>query len=171
MSPEPAETIAFVGIGSNLDDPRAQIRRAIAALAKIPRSALCEVSSLYSSAPVGPADQPDYLNAVVRLNTRLAPEALLDQLQAIEAAQGRERDGLRWGPRTLDLDLLLYGDQVISSPRLSVPHPEMAKRSFVLYPLAEIAPDLVLPDGTPLRSLLVPGPTPEPARCGRPEDC
>lgn len=171
MNPAPPGTDAFVGIGSNLDDPREQMRHAVAALAKVPGTTLCEVSALYSSAAVGPPGQPDYLNAVARLRTQLDPEALLDELQAIENARGRVRDGPRWGPRTLDLDVLLYGNEVIDSPRLQVPHPEMAKRSFVLYPLAEIAPELVLPDGTPLRSLLVPGTMPKPARCGRPADC
>ncbi|CAJ1780776.1 2-amino-4-hydroxy-6-hydroxymethyldihydropteridine diphosphokinase [Aeromonas dhakensis] len=152
-------TEVFVAIGSNLADPVGQARRAIAALATLPDSVLVQASSLYSSRPMGPADQPDYVNAVARLNTRLAPLALLDQLQKIELEQGRVRKDERWGPRTLDLDLLLYGDQVINSERLIVPHYGMQEREFVLLPLAEIAPALVLPCGTPLAQLV--------ARCPR----
>jgi 2-amino-4-hydroxy-6-hydroxymethyldihydropteridine diphosphokinase len=103
---------------------------------------------------MGPADQPDYLNAVAMLDTRLAPLALLDALQGIEQQQGRVRSGERWGPRTLDLDLLLYGSAVISGPRLEVPHPGIRQRSFVLVPLADLAPELVFPDGQSLREAL-----------------
>lgn len=152
-------TEVFVAIGSNLSNPVAQARRAIAALATLPESELQQASQLYGSRPMGPADQPDYVNAVVRLHTRLGPLALLDQLQKIELEQGRVRKDERWGPRTLDLDLLLYGEQVIQHERLTVPHYGMKEREFVLLPLAELAPALVLPCGTPLTELV--------ARCPR----
>lgn len=145
---------AFIGLGSNLDEPKTQILRAIAALRGLPLSRLTAVSRLYRSAPMGPADQPDYINAVAMLDTRLSPIELLDALQAIEQAQGRVRGAERWGPRTLDLDLLLYGTERIESERLLVPHPGMAERNFVLYPLSELSPELVLPDGRSLRQLL-----------------
>ncbi|WP_421197202.1 2-amino-4-hydroxy-6-hydroxymethyldihydropteridine diphosphokinase [Aeromonas enteropelogenes] len=144
----------FVAIGSNLADPLGQARRAVSALAALPETELQQASSFYSSRPMGPADQPDYVNAVARLTTRLAPLALLDQLQKIELEQGRVRKDERWGPRTLDLDLLLYGDRVINHERLIVPHYGMQEREFVLLPLAEIAPALVLPCGTPLAQLV-----------------
>lgn len=143
---------AFIGLGSNLEDPSAQLERALQALDRLPESRLTATSALYQSRPVGPP-QPDYLNAVARLDTALPPLALLDQLQAIEDAQGRERKE-RWGPRTLDLDLLLYDQQTLTLDRLQLPHPELARRSFVLYPLADIAPDLTLPGGDTLKSLL-----------------
>ncbi len=149
----------FVAIGSNQADPLGQARRAVSALAVLPETELQQASSFYSSRPMGPADQPDYVNAVARLTTRLAPLALLDQLQKIELEQGRVRKDERWGPRTLDLDLLLYGDRVIKHERLIVPHYGMQEREFVLLPLAEIAPALVLPCGTPLAQLV--------ARCPR----
>ncbi|HEX7030704.1 MAG TPA: 2-amino-4-hydroxy-6-hydroxymethyldihydropteridine diphosphokinase [Gammaproteobacteria bacterium] len=135
---------AFVGLGSNLDDPQRQLELAFDALSGIDETRLVARSSLYRSRPVGPQDQPDFLNAVAELETRLAPEALLDRLQAIETAQGRVRERL-WGPRTLDLDLLLYGGERISTPRLAVPHPGLPLRAFVLYPLAELAPDVEVP--------------------------
>ena len=143
---------AYIGLGGNLGEPEAHLRAAFDALAALPDSHLAAVSSLYRSRAIGPGEQPDYLNAAARLDTLLAPEALLDALQAIEHAAGRERL-LRWGARTLDLDLLLYGDQVIASERLSVPHPHLPERNFVLQPLLEIAPALCLPDGRPLRPL------------------
>jgi 2-amino-4-hydroxy-6-hydroxymethyldihydropteridine diphosphokinase len=135
----PAVT-AYIGLGSNLDDPAAQMQRALLALAALPHSRLRRQSPFYRSRPMGPADQPDYLNAVAALETRLAPLALLDALQAIEQAQGRKRDGQRWGPRSLDLDILLYGAQQIDEARLQVPHPGLGERNFVLYPMADIAP-------------------------------
>lgn len=143
---------AFIGLGSNLQKPHTQLERALQALSQLPESRLIATSALYQSRPVGPP-QPDYLNAVAGLDTALAPLALLDQLQAIEDAQDRQRKE-RWGPRTLDLDLLLYGDRELTLPRLQVPHPELARRPFVLYPLADIAPDLILPGGDSLQSLL-----------------
>lgn len=145
---------AYIGLGSNLDDPQAQLQRAIEALGTLSESRLTAVSHLYRSTPMGPADQPDYINAVAMLDTCLSPLELLDALQAIEQAQGRVRGAERWGPRTLDLDLLLYGTQQIDSERLQVPHPGLAERNFVLGPLSELSPELVLPDGRSLRQLL-----------------
>ncbi len=145
----------YIGLGSNLAEPRQQLRGALDALARIPNSQLAVVSSLYLSDPLGPADQPRYNNAVAALDTSLSPLALLDALQAIELAQGRERKAERWGPRTLDLDILLFGNRLISEPRLTVPHYHMHARAFVLYPLAEIAPaELKLADGRSLVELL-----------------
>lgn len=144
--------LAYIGLGSNLEDPLAQVARAFDELANIPQSALLARSAIYSSHPVGP-EQPDYINAVALLDTQLEPLALLDALQAIEQAHQRLRIQ-HWGPRTLDLDLLLYGDQIIDSERLTVPHPYLTQRSFVLYPLADISPNLHLPDGTSLADLL-----------------
>ncbi len=144
---------AFIALGSNLDDPGQQLQQALAALAALPQSTLRGCSPPYRTRAVGPGDQPDYLNAVCELETALEPLALLDQLQAIEQAQGRRRD-LHWGARTLDLDLLLYGDQTLDLPRLQVPHPRLFERDFVLHPLADLAPGLCFPDGTTLRSRL-----------------
>ncbi|MFI8742578.1 2-amino-4-hydroxy-6-hydroxymethyldihydropteridine diphosphokinase [Stutzerimonas zhaodongensis] len=145
----------YIGLGSNLAEPRRQLRGALDALTSIPDSQLAVVSSLYLSDPLGPADQPRYNNAVAALDTSLSPLALLGALQAIELAQGRERKAERWGPRTLDLDILLFGNRLISEPRLTVPHYHMHARAFVLYPLAEIAPaELKLADGRTLNELL-----------------
>ncbi len=144
----------FIGLGSNQADPAQQLRRACDAISQLPDSRVVAVSSLYRTAPFGPADQPDYVNAVLELSTSLSPLALLDALQAIELDQGRVRTAQRWGPRTLDLDILLYGGERIELPRLTVPHYHMHARPFVLYPLAEIAPHLSLPDGTALADLL-----------------
>ncbi len=144
----------FVGLGSNLTEPETRIREALNALERIPFTELQAVSSLYRSPPLGPADQPDYVNAVASLHTSLEAESLLDHLQLIEHVQGRVRKAERWGPRSLDLDILLFGDHVIDTPRLAVPHYHMHHRAFVLYPLAELAPELVMPDGTPLGALL-----------------
>lgn len=144
----------YIGLGSNQSDPAAQLSRAYEALAALPDTALLRCSRPYRSAPLGPQDQPDYINAVALLETALAPLALLDRLQRIEQQQGRIRTGERWGPRTLDLDILLYGNQQIDCERLHVPHDHMHARPFVLYPLAELDPDLIMPDGTPLQHLL-----------------
>jgi len=137
---------AYIGLGSNLQNPFEQLNNALTALSELPQTELVCASSFYRSTPVGPADQPDYLNAVAALDTALKPLELLDALQAIEQAQGRVR-GERWGARTLDLDILLFGRQIINSTRLFVPHPCMQQRAFVLYPLTEIAPNPVLPNG------------------------
>lgn len=139
-----APTQVYVGLGSNLDDPQAQVRRAIDELAQLPDTRREAVSGLYRTPPMGPPGQPDYINAVAALTTRLDPHRLLDELQAIERAHDRVR-AERWGPRTLDLDILLYGQQVLDDERLVVPHPGIAARAFVLLPLAEIAPDLLIP--------------------------
>lgn len=143
---------AFIGLGSNLQNPRMQLEDAVQTIAQLPESQLTATSALYQSCPVGPP-QPDYLNAVARLDTALTPLTLLDELQAIENAQGRQRKE-HWGPRTLDLDLLLYGNEELILPRLQLPHPELARRPFVLYPLADIAPDLILPGNASLQELL-----------------
>jgi 2-amino-4-hydroxy-6-hydroxymethyldihydropteridine diphosphokinase len=139
-------TAAYIGLGGNLADSRALLasaRRAIAALDRVRETAF---SSFYRSAPMGPPDQPDYVNAVMAVETALPPHDLLKTLQQIELTHGRVRTGLRWGPRTLDLDLLLYGDLQIRDDMLTVPHVGIAEREFVLYPLAEIAPpDLDIP--------------------------
>lgn len=144
----------YIGLGSNLAEPVTQLRGALSALGNLPQTRLAAVSSLYASDPLGPTDQPRYVNAVAALDTGLAPLQLLDALQAIELSQGRVRKDERWGPRTLDLDILLFGQRCIDEPRLQVPHYHMHARAFVLYPLAEIADDLQLPDGRPLRALL-----------------
>ena len=136
--------LAYVALGANLDDPIAQVRRAIAALRDLPASRLLRASSLYRTAPVGIHGQPDFINAVVALETGLAPESLLDALFDIEAAFGRRRDYYH-APRTLDLDLLLYECLVSHTPRLTLPHPRMHLRAFVLAPLLEIAPDCRIP--------------------------
>ncbi|WP_434515502.1 2-amino-4-hydroxy-6-hydroxymethyldihydropteridine diphosphokinase [Dechloromonas sp. ARDL1] len=135
---------AYIALGANLDDPAATVRAAFAALANLPDSRIVHCSSLYRTAPVGIADQPEFINAVAELETSLAPEALLDALLEIEQRFGRIR-AERNGPRTLDLDLLLYNDQYLDLPRLTLPHPRLHLRAFVLQPLAEIAPDLVIP--------------------------
>lgn len=147
-------TVAYIALGSNLENPAQQLQTACDALASEATIRISAGSSVVRSAAVGPGQQPDYLNAVAAMTTSLSAEALLDRLQAIERAQGRERS-VRWGPRTLDLDLLLYGGQQICSPRLQVPHPAMAQRHFVLYPLSELcAADFVLPSGETLAALL-----------------
>lgn len=137
---------AYVGLGSNLAQPARQVAAGFAALAGLADTLLVARSSLYRSPPMGPSDQPDYVNAAAGLLTTLAPEALLQSLQAIEAAHGRRRDGERWGPRTLDLDLLVYGrEDRPDDPMLTLPHPGIAERAFVLRPLHEIAPGLQVP--------------------------
>lgn len=136
---------AYVGLGSNLDNPVAQIKTALAALDRIPETRCVQHSALYRSMPLGELTQPDYVNAVAALDTRLAPLQLLAELQALEQRQGRIRGVEQWGPRTLDLDLLLYADQQLANEILTVPHPRLHERSFVLYPLCEIAQDVVVP--------------------------
>lgn len=144
----------YIGLGANLEQPLTQLRQAVLALQQMPESSLVAVSAFYGSRPMGPQDQPDYINAVAAVDTQLSAEALLDALQHIELSQGRTRKADRWGARTLDLDILLYGNQQINTERLTVPHYGMRLREFVLYPLHEIAPDLTLPDGTVVESLL-----------------
>lgn len=135
---------AYVGIGSNLADPQRQIEQAIEALQAIPQTSLVARSSLYRSAPFGPVAQPDFVNAVAALTTGLDVTALFRQLQAIENRQGRIR-GERWGPRVIDLDLLVFADVLSATEHLTLPHPGIAARNFVLLPLQEIAPDLIIP--------------------------
>lgn len=135
----------YLGLGANLDAPLQQLQQAVNALMQLPHSQLAAVSSFYGSKPMGPQDQPDYVNAVAALDTQLAPEDLLDALQRIELEQGRQRKDERWGPRTLDLDILLYGEAVLATPRLTVPHYGLHQREFVVYPLLELAPDLQVP--------------------------
>jgi len=144
---------AFVGLGANLGRPEGQIRGAFTALETIPETRLLAASSLYRSAPVGVGEQPDFINAVAAIDTRLSARALLDELLGIEARFGRRRES-PGAPRTLDLDLLLSCDQVINEPGLVVPHPRMHERAFVLAPLAEIASDTVVPGKGPVAMLL-----------------
>jgi 2-amino-4-hydroxy-6-hydroxymethyldihydropteridine diphosphokinase len=136
---------AYVGLGSNLNDPYAQILSAMAALDAIPATCCVAFSSLYTSKPLGSRAQPDYLNAVAAVDTRLTAAELLRELHFIENQHGRVRESERWGPRTLDLDLLLFGDIQLEGDDLTVPHPGLPDRSFVLYPLHEIAPQLDIP--------------------------
>jgi 2-amino-4-hydroxy-6-hydroxymethyldihydropteridine diphosphokinase len=144
---------AFIGLGANLERPVEQVRQAILELDAIARTQLLVASSLYRSAPVGYADQPDFINAVAKLSTQLSPRELLDALHEIENRHGRRRS-IRNAPRTLDLDLLLYGARTLDEQGLVVPHPRMHERAFVLLPLAEIAPDARLPGCAPLSQLL-----------------
>jgi len=137
---------AWIGLGSNLDNPRRHVAQALVELDRLPLTRRLAASRLYASRPLGPQDQPDFINAVALLETRLSPLALLDQLQALEQRHRRVR-ARRWGPRTLDLDLLLFDDSVLALPRLVVPHPELRQRAFVVMPLLELAPQLVLPNG------------------------
>lgn len=144
---------AFIGLGSNLEEPVDQIRRALEELAELPETRLKGSSPLYRSPPLGPKGQPWYVNAVAELQTELAPLRLLDELQQIEAGHARVREK-RWGPRTLDLDILLYGGMLLKTERLTIPHKELAQRDFVLVPLLDLAPDLEMPMLGPARALL-----------------
>ncbi len=146
--------LVYIGLGSNLSNPVEQIRSGAAAVAELPGCETLACSALYASPPMGPQDQPDYVNAVMAIDSALSPATLLAQLQAIEARQGRVRHGLRWGPRTLDLDILLYSQEIIETADLIVPHKGIADRAFVLTPLAEIAPDLLIPGKGPITDLL-----------------
>ncbi|WP_089703863.1 2-amino-4-hydroxy-6-hydroxymethyldihydropteridine diphosphokinase [Vreelandella arcis] len=134
--------LAYIGLGSNLDSPIEQVRQALDELDTLPLTRLVAASSLYATPPVGPQNQPDFINAAAALKTHLSPLALLDQLQALEQRHRRQRQR-RWGPRTLDLDLLLYGQQTLVYPRLRVPHLHMHERAFVLVPLHELDPTLL----------------------------
>jgi len=138
-------TRAYIGLGGNLDNPSARIQRAFIAFNTMPKTTLILKSSLYRTAPVGYLDQPDFINAVAAIDTSLEPIALLDALLHLELDEGRSRS-FKNAPRTLDLDILMYGDQQISLDHLIVPHPRMGSRAFVLFPLQEIAPDLVIPE-------------------------
>ncbi|EOL8945002.1 2-amino-4-hydroxy-6-hydroxymethyldihydropteridine diphosphokinase [Cronobacter dublinensis] len=147
-------TLAYIALGSNLAEPLSQVNDALAALAQIPHSRIVATSPFYRTPPLGPQDQPDYLNAAVALETTLTAKALLDNTQRIELQQGRVRKAERWGPRTLDLDIMLFGDETINTERLTVPHYDMKNRAFMLLPLAQIAPALRFPDGERLADVL-----------------
>jgi 2-amino-4-hydroxy-6-hydroxymethyldihydropteridine diphosphokinase len=136
---------AYIGVGSNLQDPRRQVNTACARLADLPRTRLVLTSRLYASRPFGPVSQPDFVNAVAGLLTQLDPEGVLRELRALESAMGRTAPRERWGPRIIDLDLLALGSERRSLPSLTLPHPGIVERNFVLYPLSDIAPDLELP--------------------------
>ena len=136
---------AYIGLGSNLDDPRTQVLEAAERIAQIPRTALVLRSPLYGSRPMGPADQPNYVNAVAGVLTQLSARTLFSELKALERAFGRTEPHERWGPRVLDLDLLVHGRDRLAEADLTVPHPGIVERNFVLYPLSDIAPDLDIP--------------------------
>lgn len=146
--------MAYIGLGSNLDQPVHQLKAARQAIVNLKGVQECAFSSFYRSPPMGPAEQPDYINAVMAVSTILDATELLHRLQQVERQQGRIRTGERWGPRTLDLDLLLYGDRRINRAELIVPHYGIAERAFVLYPLFEIAPDLDIPGIGPVAELV-----------------
>lgn len=155
MTPGPRyQDFAYVGLGSNMGDPVEQVNRAIERLDHIVGTKVIACSSLYRSAPLGSVKQPEYINAVVSLRTRLAARALFTNLQEIERLQGRRR-AVRWGPRTLDLDFLVFGDLQIDEADLTLPHPGIALRNFVLLPLREIAPKLVIPGLGPVTQIVV----------------
>ena len=145
--------VAYIALGSNLDNPKMQIQDAFAELDEIENTRLLQTSSLYASAPWGYADQPDFVNAVASVETELPPRRLLDELLKIETWHGRARSFAN-APRTLDLDIALYGDEIVDEESLKIPHPRMHERAFVLVPLGEIAPDLVIPGQGPIAKLL-----------------
>lgn len=149
-----AETV-YIGLGSNLDQPIQQVQLALQRLHALPQTHVIQYSSLYRTAPLGGLDQPDYINAVAQLITHLSPLELLSNLQLLENLQGRVRQQ-RWGSRTLDLDILLYGQHHIYHPRLTVPHVGLYERAFVLHPLYECNPELILPNGKQLSDILSP---------------
>lgn len=146
-------TIVYVGLGSNMGDTEQHIISALKSLGDIQSTKIMQTSSLYKSKPVGPQDQADYINAVARLDTELSALELLDELQAIENEHGRVRNE-HWGPRTLDLDILMFGNKIINNDRLTVPHPEIPNRCFVLVPLAEIDSECVIPEAGNVRELI-----------------
>jgi 2-amino-4-hydroxy-6-hydroxymethyldihydropteridine diphosphokinase len=146
-------TRAFIGLGSNLGDRLQYLQRAIESLARTPGVQLVDVSSVYETEPVGPAAQGWFLNAVAAVDTHVSPAALLAQTQGIERALGREVT-YRWGPRRIDLDILLYGDRQVHTATLTIPHAELRQRAFVMVPLLELDPRLILPDGTPVSACL-----------------
>jgi len=150
-----ASQTAYIGLGSNLEDPAVQIRKATWRLERLPQCDVTAVSSNYRSEPLGPVAQPDFVNAVAALETRISGRELLQVLQRIEADMGRVRSGERWGPRLIDLDLLILGDTLIAEEDLVVPHPGIPERNFVLLPLREIAPDLIIPGLGPLADIAV----------------
>ena len=143
----------YLGLGANLNSPKKQLDNAVSALKKLPNTKFVKVSQYYASKPMGPQDQPDYINAVAYIKTTLEPEQLLDLTQQIELEHGRVRKAERWGPRTLDIDTLLVDDQIINTARLTVPHYGLTDREFVVYPLLELAPELILPSGVALKTI------------------
>jgi 2-amino-4-hydroxy-6-hydroxymethyldihydropteridine diphosphokinase len=147
-------TTAWIGLGSNLGDREGYLRRALAALDSDPATEVADISTFVETEPVGFLDQPRFLNAAARVETELGPHELLERLLAVELQLGRTRDGPRFGPRTIDLDLLLFGDEVVDEPGLRVPHPRLHERRFVLEPLAELDPGLVVPGHGPIQTLL-----------------
>jgi 2-amino-4-hydroxy-6-hydroxymethyldihydropteridine diphosphokinase len=159
-------TVVYVGLGSNLDDPEIHVRQAMAEIREIPDISVTAISSLYISPPQGPQDQPDFVNAVARLETTLPANILLSNLQAIETKHGRKREK-HWGPRTLDLDILTYGDMTIDLEHLTVPHSQLAARAFVLYPLLEIDEGLDIPGHGQVADLVRQLGEPEPKKAGR----
>lgn len=145
-------TVVYIALGSNMDSPHSQLDSALEAIAQHPHMQLTGVSSRYQTPPIGP-QQPDFINAAAELSTDLSPLALLDALQAIEQQQNRVRN-IHWGPRTLDLDILLYDNLVLESERLTIPHPRLSERAFVLVPLTDLNPQLALPSGETVAELL-----------------
>ncbi len=145
---------AYIGLGSNLSDPRTQVTQAIQELDEIEQTKLVTPSSLYRSKPMGPSDQPDFINAVAKITTKLSAQALLLALQKIEQAHQRKRKSERWGPRTLDLDIILFGEQQIDTKSLKIPHYGLAEREFVLIPLQELQADLIIPGKGTLTDLI-----------------
>lgn len=145
----PTPTSCVIALGSNLQDPMQQITSAIEHIKQLPQTTVVAISSWYQSQAIGPGEQPDYINGAIEISTALTPQTLLKQLQNIENKQQRVRS-TRWGARTLDLDILLYGDRIIDEPDLTVPHPRMLERNFVLFPLHDIDPERRLPDGQPV---------------------
>ena len=157
---------AYIGLGSNLDGPAKQLENTFERLNEIPRTRLLQRSSLYRSAPFGGIEQPDFVNAVAALLTQLPADELLRELQRIETERGRERGDIQWGPRVLDLDLLVYSTQKIDAAELKVPHPGIGERNFVLLPLVEIAPNLSIPGLGRVASLDVSSSEPQITRIG-----
>jgi len=145
--------VTYIALGSNLNDPIQMVRSGLHALSSLADAELISQSSWYRSQAIGPGEQPDYVNGVAKLTTSLSSQELLSALQAIEINHGRERHE-RWAARTLDLDILLHGNSIVSEENLTIPHPRLMERNFVLYPLAEISPELIFPNGLSLQSLL-----------------
>lgn len=146
--------IAYIGLGSNIEQPEAQLHKALLSIQAHEQISIQLCSHLYASAPMGPKNQPDYVNAVCKITTSLTPIELLNALQDIENQQGRKRIGEKWGPRTLDLDILLFNNLTMDNDRLTLPHYGMAQREFVLVPLFQIEPDMIMNDGKAISSWL-----------------
>lgn len=144
--------VAYIGLGSNIDTPQEQIHTALVNLQAHEQISIQQCSHLYASTPMGPKNQPDYVNAVCKITTSLTPIELLDALQSVEHEHGRKREGERWGPRTLDLDILLFNNLTMDNDRLTLPHYGMAQREFVMVPLFEIEPDMIMNDGKSISS-------------------